>query len=196
MPSPHRFRRPGRYYVGALTEDTDLVGTAMVANKYCSYPFFVEENFRISEIGFGVTSALAGAHGKIAIYCDLLDYAGQGLKFQPGKLLYGQPEQDCSTTGAKATALDPPLCLAKGRLYWLASCMSDAISVNKIKETYDLIGTVFGYWTGPGDLNSYEQYSYCNKTGLYYSNFPPDPFPSDCLNEQLTNVPAVYMKAA
>jgi hypothetical protein len=196
MPSPHRFRRPGRYYVGALTDDSTLSGMAITANKYYSYPFFVDENFRIDQIGFGVTSALASAKGRIAIYSDVLNAPGQDLIFKPGKLIYAQPEQDCSTTGAKATDLSPPLCLARGRLYWLASCMSHAISVNSISEAYDLIGTVFGYWTDAGDLNYFEQYSYYNKSGLQYADFPSETFPADGLNEQLMAVPAVYMRAA
>jgi hypothetical protein len=194
MPNPHRFRRPGRFYAGNITAGGNFPGSAIVAGKYYSYPFYVEENFRIDQIGFGVTSALANAVGRIAIYSDVLNAPGENQLYFPGKLLYVQPEQDCSTTGAKATTLSPPLCLSRGRLYWLAACMSHAISVNTM--SYDLIGGVLGYWTDAGDLNYYSQATSFNKTGLQYADFPPDPFPADGSPQALTSVPAVYMRAA
>ncbi len=172
-PSPLRFFKPGAYFSHNFTPDP-LTASTINAGYHYAFPFFAPINLMIDRIGMNITAGAVGSHGKVAIYRDLLDYVGPWLKYQPGKLLFSSNEFDCSTSGAKEQTLDPPFLMAKGRLYWMASCFDVSPTVWTLSTSYNSFSSVLGFWTGAA-ADAYRAYYglYANDT---YALFPKDPF--------------------
>lgn len=97
---------------------------AGVANRLDLAPFFTSVPLRIDQIGVAVSTAVAGALGRVCIYTANADGWPDELVFE------GASNLDFSTTGYKAHSLD--LRLDSGRIYWLGGLQSSTATLRTI----------------------------------------------------------------
>jgi hypothetical protein len=97
----------------------------------------------IAEIGFNVTTLIAGANARVVVYDELP--VGDALEGWPGQLMYVGANQSCATTGFKtdlnpvANAAHPtagqPLKFLAGHPYWIGVHHSSTATLRAISAT-------------------------------------------------------------
>ena len=101
-------------YILPIVNGTALTTIAAAANRLDYIPFIPSQNITVNEIGVEVTTLVAASQARLGIY----DSTGTGT---PNALLTGAGTLlDCSTVGAKTSAISPSLTLTAGSIYWLA----------------------------------------------------------------------------
>jgi len=100
----------GRYIRATTTPGTTTTTVTGVANRMSAYPFIPKYDFSCDRIGINVTTAVASALAKVAIYDSDTDG-------RPNQRLTETGDLDCSTTGAKEATVS--FDFKEGKQYWI-----------------------------------------------------------------------------
>lgn len=102
--------------VAGAANATALVGASVGTNSIKAVPFVWGSGFQIATVGCNVTTGVATSKARVGVYDCVDDGAGN---LEPGTLVAGSGELDCSTTGMKTTA-DLAAQMEPGRVYYAA----------------------------------------------------------------------------
>lgn len=101
------------YSLGMLERGSDTLVTT--AGEIHYWPFYVQDDIEVEQMGLHVTGAGAGSQGRVGIYTD-----NNGV---PGSLLVGSASLDTTATGDKTTSVTATK-LNAGTTYWAACGIS------------------------------------------------------------------------
>jgi hypothetical protein len=127
----------------AVDASTLNVPLTLINNRMYAYPFIPNQTFTSGNIYINVTTASAGALGRVLVYSNL-----NGLPYQK---LYESPSLDLSTTGQKTLSLTN-LLFNEGVIYWLTFQSQGTAAVTSIPNSSALLLKVNG-------LTSYTHYT-------------------------------------
>jgi parallel beta-helix repeat protein len=167
---------PGRYY-GTRSQFAfgTLSGQALIANQAIATPFYAPDAYALVEIAASVTTPVAGAKLRLAVY------AANATDGRPGTLLVQTGDLSGAATGKVFGAIAATL--LPQAWYWAAILSDQAISVN-------------GYNTGQPSLvgsdgpeSNTRSSGFRGTVGAGWSAFPPSfPSPSETATTPLVEV--------
>src|SRR5689334_5072469 len=114
------FTPPNAYYGPTGADIVSVTDQQPTVGDLYAFPFWNPLDGIIDQIGFNVSTLIATAVARCGIYESAgRDNEATDKFLVPGTLLFDGGEQDCSTAGAKITAINPGVKLLARRLYWL-----------------------------------------------------------------------------
>ncbi|MBN8533822.1 MAG: hypothetical protein J0L51_06995 [Rhizobiales bacterium] len=169
----------GNFYDNAF-QASAATTVAGVANRIEIAPFFVNQPCRFDQIGVSVSTAVAGAAGKVLIY-------DSGANNWPDTLAFGSEDLDLSTAGYKFSSVD--ITFDEGRLYWVGFHHSSTAGIRAVPVASLVnIGV-----NGSGGAN----YMSIIRRTAAFADAPPDPWVF--AGSELTanaSAPSIRMRAA